>query len=306
MEQQSFDLEGKDLVQAIKKDFGFEIADIKRVAKAYQSEVYKALTPQKETIFIKKDKVPKRLEIEIQGYRIFKDLGIPVPEVIAYQENPPTIKKPTIIISAARGVNLENTNPSEQEESKIYKSWGDVARRINGLKIKGFGPITLINNTLQGKYKTYQEFVASPENNYEDVIRRLVEHRLLTDEELQKLKEIIKEINNLKINQGFLLHRDMKPDHIFVEQDRITGIIDLARLEAGDPRNEIAKSLLLLSEKQQNYFKRGYGSDLVNDPMVTKYLVVRAATMALPRSKEGHMEIAKNALRILKKTIAKL
>lgn len=291
------------LGEAIKSDFGIVLTAVEKTAKGYQSEVYRAKTTEGRMVFIRINKKGVAFEVESLGYKMLREESIPVPQVISYQENPPTIGHPTMIIEAAEGVSLEETNLSETEKEKIYQSWGEILRRINEIKLEGFGTLEVVDGKLRGKYKSYEEYCHSQENNYNEVVNTLVKNNLITPEEAEKLHRIIKEINSLNFGQASLLHRDLKKEHIFINHGKITGIIDLGRLQAGDPRNDIAKSLLYQNNKEKDFFKKGYGK-LADDPIVIKYLAVRATTVALPRTKEGHKEVAEKALEILKKILS--
>ena len=262
------------LGEAIKSDFGIVLTAVEKTAKGYQSEVYRAKTTEGRMVFIRINKKGVAFEVESLGYKMLREESIPVPQVISYQENPPTIGHPTMIIEAAEGVSLE-----------------------------GFGTLEVVDGKLRGKYKSYEEYCHSQENNYNEVVNTLVKNNLITPEEAEKLHRIIKEINSLNFGQASLLHRDLKKEHIFINHGKITGIIDLGRLQAGDPRNDIAKSLLYQNNKEKDFFKKGYGK-LADDPIVIKYLAVRATTVALPRTKEGHKEVAEKALEILKKILS--
>ena len=97
----------------------------------------------------------------------------------------------------------------------------------------------------------------------------------------------------------------MHTNHIFVKGDSVTGIIDLGGLSAGDPRYDIANSLLFQNNREQEHFKRGYGK-LSEDPMVNKYLITIVIAKIFFRSKDEIKGNVKALLPILKSALERL
>jgi aminoglycoside phosphotransferase len=291
--------------EAIKNDFGIALTGIEKIVKGYQSQVYKAANPEGKTVFIKINKKKEELEVEISGYGAFREAGIPVPKVIAYQENPSTIRQPTLIISAAEGVALSEAKLSSGQEETIYRNIGEILKKINDIKIEGFGYLKVVDGKLEGKFKNYGEFCKEWGIKIIEAFDYLVENSLITSEESKKLRNIFEEISSLNLKQSFLLHRDMHQEHVFIDGDKISGIIDFGKLQAGDPRYDIAESLMFQNERQQSCFKKGYG-EVADDPMVLKYLAIIATTKIRFRTKMGKKEDADTAAQILRDTLSKI
>ena len=76
----------------------------------------------------------------------------------------------------------------------------------------------------------------------------------------------------MDLEKASLLHTDINIAHIFIEVNEISGVIDLGRLTAGDPRYDIACSLVFQNRREQESFKKGY-DEITNDLMVNKYLI---------------------------------
>jgi aminoglycoside phosphotransferase (APT) family kinase protein len=285
-------LEGNSLENAIKEDFGFEVTNLEKITKGYASQVYKASLEGKE-VFIRINKDPNVFEVEEVGYKIFEEKGIPVPKIIAYKENPKSIGYPTMIMSSAEGTVLGEANVSLEQKDIIYEKLGKLLKKIHETKLKGFGSLRVENEKLVGKHSTWKEFSESLEEHHNKAFNFAIKNNLITEEDGKKIQEIYKEISLLDIREASLIHKDMHHGHFFVKGSDITGIIDLGSLKASDPRYDIATSLVFQNQREQEFFKKGYG-ELANDPIVNKHLITILIRKIYFRSKEeikGNVEI---------------
>ena len=294
-------LEGNSLEKAIQDDFGLEITNIEKVIRGFSNEVYKGKLEDKN-VFIRTNKDKNVFEVEQIGYKIFEEQGIPVPKIIAYEENPKSISFPTMIISAAEGKTLKDLELSLEQKDVIYENLGKLLKKIHETKLKDFGPLSVYNQELIGKFSTWKERCESAKKKNDKVINFSIENKFITNEEADQIQKIYKEVSLLDFGEASLLHMDLHHEHFFVKDTEITGIIDLGALEAGDPRYDIAMSLMFQNPRQQKHFKKGYG-ELANDPAVNKYLItilVRKIFSRSQRDKKGNIEILipllKNAL----------
>jgi fructosamine-3-kinase len=286
--------EPAEFIAAIQKDFGLEISNVEKIEQGYSSQVYKVLLDDK-TVFIKINENPQIFPVEVLGYDILKELGIPVPSVIAFQDHPPTLGYSTIILSGAEGVPLSTANLTQAEESLIYVEIGSILKKIHSIKLEGFGRLIAEGRGLRGKQNSWNEFWMQLEKRYQDDMVTIKEQGFLTEQELEVLDEALNKVSSLHIKQGSLLHRDVHRGHIFVTGDKVTGLIDLGALECGDPRYDIAMSMVFQTPSQQEHFKKGYGA-LAEDPLVTKYLLCIAAMKIAFRFRQEKREGVEEAV----------
>lgn len=296
-------LEGNSLEKAIQDDFGFEITNIDKVIRGFSNEVYKGRLENK-TVFIRTNKDKNVFEVEQIGYKIFGKQGIPVPKIIAYQENPKSIGFPTMIMSSAEGKIIKESNVSLEQNDIIYENLGKLLNKIHETKIKNFGPMKVSNQELIGKFLTWKERCDSSQNKNNRVLDFSIENKFITSEEANKIKEIHKEISLLNFREASLLHMDLHHEHFFVTGTEITGIIDLGALEAGDPRYDIAMSLMFQNSREQEHFKKSYG-ELANDNIVNKYLITILVRKIFSRSQRDIKGNIEKLLPMLKEALAK-
>ncbi len=288
--------------EAIKADFGLDIKIEEKVIGGYQSQVYKAILDG-NVIFIRINKDPQKFEVEIAGYKILEEKEIPVPKVIAFNPNPKNIGHPTMIMSGALGKSIGQADLSPEQGDVVYEEVGRTLHSINEFQLEGFGPLEISNGQPRGRFNSYKEQCEFWGININKAIDFLIKNNLLSKEEIEKLQRIFLEISSQNISKAQLLHRDMHLGHIFTDGKKITGIIDLERMQAGDPRYDIAMSLVFQNDRQQEHFKRGYGS-LADDPMVLKYVMLITAEKILFRSGRGLHKSAAEKTKLLKEMLA--
>lgn len=296
-------LENESLEKAIWDDFGLEIINTKKIIRGFSNQVYRG-NQQEKTVFIRTNKDKNVFEVEQIGYKIFEEQGIPVPKIIAYQENPKSIGFPTIIMSSAEGKIIRESDVSLEQKDVIYENLGKLLKKIHETRIKDFGPMKVYNQQLIGEFSTWRERCESAQKKNNKVLDFSIENKFIKNEEVNKIQEIYKEISLLDFGEASLLHMDLHHEHFFIKDTEITGIIDLGALEAGDPRYDIAMSLIFQNSREQEHFKKGYG-ELSNDPAVNKYFItilIRKIFSRSQRDKKGNIEIL---LTLLKEALKK-
>ena len=291
-------LEGNSFERAIRDDFGFDIKNAEKITKGYQSQVYKAKL-ENEIVFIRINKDPNVFEVEQLAYKIFEEKGVPVPKIISYNEKPTSIGQPTMIMTSAVGENINEAKPSQEQNDIIYENLGEISKKINETKLEGFGQLIVKDDTLIGKFSNWNEYCKSQDEHHKKALDFCVNNNFVKNEEANKIKNLYKEIEQLDFGKASLLHRDMHQNHFFVQGSNIRGIIDLGSLMAGDPRYDIAMSLVFQNPRQQEHFKKGYGK-LAEDPMVNKYMITIIIRKLYFRSKQeikGNVDVLLSPLK---------
>ena len=162
--------------KGVETDFGIEITDIKEINVGFKNKFYRATTATEKKIFIGINKDKAVIEAEMFGYELLKQKGIPVPEVMAYQENPPTVGHPTMILSAVRGVSLEEADLPPEQENAIYEKLGEILRKINEIKVEGFGPLRKVDGIFKGEYETYEKYCKWRKERFDEAVNFLVKN----------------------------------------------------------------------------------------------------------------------------------
>lgn len=210
-----------------------------------------------------------------------------------------------MIMSEAIGSVISESDISQEQKDIIYEKLGKLLKNIHETKLKGFGSLHVENEELIGKHSTWKEFNDSIEEHNNRAFNFAIKNNLITEEENKKILEIYKEIPLLDIKEASLIHKDMHHGHFFIKGSDITGIIDLGSLKASDPRYDIAMSLVFQNQREQEFFKKGYG-DLANDPIINKHLITILIRKIYFRSKKETKGSIDVLLTKLKDTLEKI
>lgn len=292
------------LVGLIEKDFNIPISQIEKVTTGFSSQVYRAVS-NGEVVFIRINKDPDIFASETIGYKILESLDIPAPKVLGFKERLEGIEQPTIILSGVEGVAVNRAGLSPEDEDLVYEQMGNVLRKINTIPLEGFGALKVEGQELRGKLKNSKDYWVLLNGRFVRDSKILGENGLLSDREIEKLGEIYQELINLDFQNPTLLHLDFHGEHVFVKDSKISGVIDLGAIKAGDPRYDIAMSLMFQNAKQRKAFKKGYG-DLANDPMVLKYLLTISAKKIAFRNKMKKKDGVARATKVFRETFQEL
>ena len=301
-DQHLVNFDAESFVKAIQSDFRVSVTFVENTTHGFASQVFKAVLDGR-VVFIRINKNPRIFPAELLGYTLFKEHGIPVPDVVAYQAHPATIGHPTMIMYGAEGVELRKSELSLEEKNIVYEKMGALMKRMHEIHVDGYGPVEAKEGKLAGRFSSWKENWTARESYFREEFEYLRANALLTQEEIQKLSDVHIEISTLEFGKASLLHGDFHGVHVFVEGTVITGVIDLGRLLAGDPRYDIAMSLVFQNPRHRERFKKGYGN-LANDPAVVKYLLVIAAGKIAIRHARGLHEATENARVIFRETLA--
>ena len=294
-------LEKGELERALQKDFNLLINLQEKIIHGYSSQVYRAILADK-IVYVRINKKAEKFEAEILGYELFKKLGIPTPELIAYQRSPTTIGQPTIIISAAEGQALGDVHLSPEDKIVVYKKIGQMMRKIHSIKLPGFGDLKTSGGELQGQFSTWRAYWESTKRHNQKSVDYLLVKNLITREEAKVIKRVHDEIGQSNVGVASLLHKDISQSHVFIKGTDISGVIDFGGIIAGDPRLDIAMSLAFQKTFVSEAFKEGYGAP-ANDPLVLKYLIVIVTDKAAFRHKLALNDGSERVLKILHDTI---
>ena len=213
---------------------------------------------------------PNRTEAfrkELWVTRKVREAGVPSPEVLAVGDD--VDAEPYMITRRITGA--EATHHPQRE--RIIHEMGHYARIINSIPTKGFGAhFDWANDGF--KSSTWAEYLEN-EWGFEKRLRLFVEHKILSNREVTKLRKTIDETKTRRI-KPFLNHGDLRLKNVMVDDDgEIGAIIDWEDcLSTIGPQWELSISLHDLSIDEKHVFIDGYG--LGSEEMPPMALLIRA------------------------------
>ncbi len=196
---------------------------------------------------------------EVSAMKMAGKIGkIPVPEVIAFDDTCTVCKSPYFFMKKINGRSLNTIKdhiPPEQL-AEIYKKVGEINRKINEIQCPRFGYPG--QPAFQGK-EWYPVFCRMLKAGVEDAGRGGVDLQIPVDLMWTRLEADRKIFN--EVTEPRLVHWDCWDGNIFVEDGRVTGIIDWERSLWGDPLMEVG----FRTYQDNTLFQKGYGINALTE-----------------------------------------
>jgi aminoglycoside phosphotransferase (APT) family kinase protein len=281
------DLENHIVEALVYEDFGLKLKGLQKASHNHVQNIVRV----GETAVVRISRFsPSRFPINVEGYRLFQEQGIPVPTVLGYQEAPRNIGAPTIILSRVPGEILYDILPeSSDERDEYFRKAGAILRKIHTIPIYGFGEMEIVNGSLRGRNNSWKDHLSHWRS--EKIIKRMFDEQLLTHHEYDALTAAYTSSFYREIDEPVYLHNDFHTKNILFENSEVTGVIDLCNSIAGDPMYDLANSLFFLSEDDRQVFLGGYGEDVDNEALHT-YLILIAGLKIDSRLRRGQPDRA--------------
>ena len=213
-------------------------------------EIILKIAPLKETRVMNYEK--NIMYSEVEAMKTAKKIdGIPLPDVLGYDDTCTICKSPYFFMEKLNGKSLNTIKNtlSPQQIANIYTEFGKINRKINEMKCPCFGYPG--HPELQGTdwYSTFLKIMEScildAQNgnvNLKISIPSLMDY-------FKKDKPIFDEVTEPR-----LVHWDCWDGNIFIKDTLITGIIDWERSIWGDPLLEVG----FRTYSDNTYFQKGY------------------------------------------------
>jgi len=243
-----------------------EVITMENIDMATFHHVYKIQLEDREILFLK---IPKfknfKYSLLWEKYiysNLLKESNIAL-KVLAFNFHSPI---PFILTSQAKGICLRNLDIDSENFSEIILDLGRKTAEYHNLKISeatGFGCIDteFLNkkNQIRGLCDSWKDYI---DLNLEDHLNLAKDYKAIKPEELKAIKELFKKNSEALDFQSnmCLLHGDLASHNIFVENHKITGIIDWEDGLLGDPLFDISMfASFYRMEEFLDFFIEGYG-----------------------------------------------
>lgn len=194
---------------------------------------------------------------EVEAMRmVAKQGGIPVPEVLGYDDSCRVCRSPYFFMEKVKGHSLNSVKDTLTAEqlAEIYRETGAINRRIHEIICPCFGYPS--QRAFQGKrwFEVFQNMLAG---GIDDAIRGKVELGISVRYLMKYLEQDREYFEEVKIPR--LVHWDCWEGNIFIHHNKITGIIDWERCIWGDPMLEVG----FRTYADNRDFLQGYGIEVL-------------------------------------------
>ena len=182
-----------------------------------------------------------------------REIGVPIPEILEVGSH--VINLPFMISRVVEG----NNALTHRNRLQIVREMGHYAALINSIETIGFGSTFDWSSNLLSHNKTWQEFLEN-ELRFEDRLKTLEKHKMLTAAEVKKLRKILTDCGKQKIKPA-LTHGDIRLKNVMVSAEgRITAFLDWENCTSNlAPAWEWSIALHDLSIDEKQLFLEGYG-----------------------------------------------
>ena len=168
--------------------------------------------------------------------------GVPVPKMLLVKSIEAGEKPLEICVeSKLPGVSLDKVPEINTREKKIdlLHQIGKILSQVHSIPTAGFGPL---DKEGHGKFTSVPDFILH--NSYikkEKILSELVGRPADIQMVVRAYEILNQELTNYTSPPPCLIHNDISPQHIFVDQGKISGLIDMENACGSDPISELAR-----------------------------------------------------------------
>ena len=227
------------------KATNYSVVEITRVINGETNEVYDVLTESGQSVFVR---IYHREESKFEKERWALDrcgeAGVPVPSVFLVEDEEVDSKILHFCVeSKIPGIGMDQVSNILSPEnalklSDLLKQVGRALSGIHSVKTNGFGVLDKDGN---GNFTSVKELVLGNLYIRKEKILPTFENR---PEDLKIIlggyEILAKEAENYLESLPCLIHNDISPQHILVDGENVSGVIDFEAAVGGDPILEFA------------------------------------------------------------------
>jgi aminoglycoside phosphotransferase (APT) family kinase protein len=230
----------------IESNLKIKINKIFDKSRGYDHKVYIAESDKQDVVIRIPVKEKNKLFAQAWAFKEWFKLGIPVPKILVMTDK-------YLIEERIYGTDMDEIKLNSKQRKNIYYELGKHAKKMHTIKTKKFGYIV---KEFEGETDSWKDWI------YVDFCSNLSELQkanLIDRELLEKSKKYIDENKNILSNvEPKLLHGDLTPKNLIINNGKLSGIIDASDSISGDPYYDIAIANIS-ANKEAKFFNEGYG-----------------------------------------------
>lgn len=227
------------IAPAVIASLGCDVVSVEPVAGSVANQDFRIELADGRRVFVKVGP-PAELTAEAWAIGRAAAAGVPVPQVVAYEEGTSASPLPFLVIELL---------PSDEDLiTGVLHAVGAAMKTAHTIEVGGYGSAKVVGDPLDpdsvsGQYGTWSEFV---ESILADV-GQLVRVDLLTAGHSVRIRRWAETMGSspLATAVGVLLHADLKRQHILAVDGALTGIIDWGDASVGDPAWDLARASMM-------------------------------------------------------------
>jgi len=146
-----------------------------------------------------------------------------------------------------------------EDENKLVVEMGKAMARLHQITVEGFGPFDNEKAKAGQLVGLHADFASSVKAGLKFNVEVLLQEKLFSDEQAQRLLEIFDKSNPLlHSHQAVLVHNDFADWNLLTDKQTVSGIIDWDETVASDPVSDIACWSTFFDPQRMHAFLEGY------------------------------------------------
>lgn len=247
------------IASVVSEAIGSDLKYVRRIVNGETNEVHNVTTESGQEVIVRifhgeKPKFAKE-KWALEQCRV---KGVPVPEMYAVKNIKVADDTREICVeSKIPGHSLENNSESLKD---LLRQLGQALRMIHSIQTHGFGKL---DDKGVGKFSTVEEMIAGDKYINQDSILPAFKDDPDKTTILTHAYEILRrDAGRYTSPQSYLIHNDLSPEHVLIEDGKISGLIDFEHASGADPVQEFALWDFKHDKKfPLKYIIEGYCSD---------------------------------------------
>lgn len=228
-----------------------------------------------------------RLREEVWAYGRCRRVGVPTPEVLAFDPAPSHFPEPYLITRRIPGENGLRARLSDDDRQAVLRQLGGYLARIHTIALDGFGLLRPVGDGFAGEHPSL----------WANLVRELdagwwrepvLHHGLATPAELAALRErFVRDRALFTASRACLVYADSGLKNLVVQGNAVTGLVDMENVVAGEPVNDF-DALHYETEADFRAVQEGYGQPELFDAAFTRKLALYRLLFSFPRLAYHH------------------
>lgn len=252
------------VARSIENQLGVRPDHVRPVDDGFGEEVCLAVVRDRTVLFkADRDASRGRVVLEAWAYQRARELGAPVPRVLATDLARETYPRNYIILEKLPGIPLAEVETDPDDRSRLVREAGWAIRAVHEIGVPAFGLLQehayLQKAEVRGEYDSWPEFL----NQVLDIslpILRAAE--VIDDAQVDRVDHVVADhAEYYELGPvGHLLHGKFDPHHVLVHEGEISGVIDFGDRSSGDPAWDLG-GFLVDHTAYTRHLLAGYDAD---------------------------------------------
>lgn len=204
------------------------------------TEVYR-LTDDNQNYYLRLANENENISSEALAHQLIRNNGVRAPKVLYFEDFNQEIARSFMVTEEIPGIPANQTSNPPHE---IFIEAGKQLALINSISVKGFGWLDRKKPNVReitAIYSSYEEFALNFDQ-IEHILKNLVDNQAFSHHLSKRyLKYVHHHQQLLKIDQACLSHGDFAADHIYVNENKYSGIIDFGDIRATSIYHDLAR-----------------------------------------------------------------